>query len=186
MTRHFTSDLHLGHANIIKYSGRPYDSVEEMNEALVANWNAHVHPGDEVWILGDLCLGKLRETLAFIQYLNGHKILLPGNHDLCWIGHKGWRKWASRYVLAGIDEVIDRNQMFLTIGGRQVLACHFPYYGDHKGERYYQYRPVDRGLPLLHGHIHEKWKVKGRQINVGVDVWDYRPIAESELVPYLR
>lgn len=184
--RHFTSDLHFGHANIIKYSGRPYDSVEEMNEALVANWNDQVLPDDDVWILGDLCLGRLPDTLGYIGRLNGHKTLLTGNHDACWKGNGGYNKWVTRYVLAGLDEVVNKKTVELDVGGNTVLLCHFPYFGDHYAERYSEYRPVDRGMSLLHGHIHEKWKVNGHQINVGIDVWDYRPVAEEELLPFLR
>lgn len=43
---YYTADLHLGHANIMKLSGRPFESVEEMNEALVNNWNAVVSKND--------------------------------------------------------------------------------------------------------------------------------------------
>jgi calcineurin-like phosphoesterase family protein len=42
-------------------------------------------------------------------------------------------------------------------------------------------RPVDNGLPLIHGHVHNSWKVNGRQINVGVDVWDFTPVSEADL-----
>jgi calcineurin-like phosphoesterase family protein len=69
------------------------------------------------------------------------------------------------------------------LSGRSVLACHFPYRGDsHDRDRYLAHRPVDRGAWLLHGHVHDKWKVSERMINVGADVWEYRPVAEIELV----
>lgn len=186
MMRHFSSDQHFDHFNIIGYSGRPYDTVEEMNEALVDNWNAHVSVDDETWILGDLCMGRLEHSMQFIARLNGRKILLPGNHDKCWFGHKKFQPWVAKYIDAGIDEVISQNTVTLQLGGQPVLACHFPYFGDHYAERYHQHRPVDRGMSLLHGHIHEKWKVHGHQVNVGVDVWDYRPVSEEELLPLLR
>ena len=53
-------------------------------------------------------------------------------------------------------------------------------------DRHVAHRPVDRGEPLLHGHVHERWRVRDRMINVGVDVWDYRPVAEDELLPLLQ
>ena len=68
------------------------------------------------------------------------------------------------------------------LGGQSVELCHFPYRGDSQYEdRYLEARPVDTGAWLLHGHVHETWKQWGRMINVGCDVWDYRPVAASEL-----
>jgi len=50
MTRWFTADLHLGHANIIRYCDRPYADVDVMDRDLVARWNDTVAPADEVWV----------------------------------------------------------------------------------------------------------------------------------------
>ena len=50
----FTSDLHLGHKNIIRLCGRPFESVEEMDEILIDNWNKKIHRCDTVYILGDI------------------------------------------------------------------------------------------------------------------------------------
>ena len=76
----FTSDTHFGHANIIKYCVRPWKTVEEMNEALVANWNATVGVRDEVWHLGDFAF---REALHdFVPRLRGRINLVLGNHDM--------------------------------------------------------------------------------------------------------
>lgn len=63
------------------------------------------------------------------------------------------------------------------------MVDHFPYYGDsHDQDRYGEFRPVDRGLWLVHGHVHEKWRQMGRMINVGVDAWGGFPIAEERLL----
>lgn len=180
MTQFFTSDHHFGHENIIAYCNRPYANKDEMNADLVAKWNATLSASDTVHILGDLCMGKSEESIHVIRQLNGYKILYPGNHDRCWYGHgeKGLRKEQS-YIDAGIDEIRQGPQS-LEIGEQEVLLCHFPYEGDSKdNERFLQYRPNDEGKWLLHGHIHGKWKRNGRMINVGVDVWDYRPVAEN-------
>jgi calcineurin-like phosphoesterase family protein len=59
-----TSDLHLGHENIIRYCGRPYLSVPQMNDDLVRRWNEVVAPGDDVIVVGDLAMGRLDESLA--------------------------------------------------------------------------------------------------------------------------
>jgi calcineurin-like phosphoesterase family protein len=63
MTRFWTADLHLGHANIIRYSGRPFTSVDAMDQALIARWNDTVRNGDEVWVLGDVAMGRIDDSL---------------------------------------------------------------------------------------------------------------------------
>ena len=50
---YFTADTHFDHANIIRFCNRPFETVEEMNEALIANWNRKVHANDTVFIIAD-------------------------------------------------------------------------------------------------------------------------------------
>lgn len=185
--RWFTADLHLGHANIIGYCDRPFASVAEMDDALVERWNEAVGPDDEVWVLGDVALGPIEASLARVGELAGRKVLVAGNHDRCWAGHTGRAgerapEWAERYREAGFAE-IHQGTVELELAGRRVLADHFPYQGDsHPWDRYTAQRPIDDGRTwLLHGHVHTRWQVQGRMVNVGVDVWDYRPVAEGTL-----
>jgi calcineurin-like phosphoesterase family protein len=187
MATWFTSDLHFGHANVIQYSSRPFADVDEMNEALVDNWNARVAPDDTVWVLGDVAMGKAHETLPFVELLAGRKILVAGNHDRCWHGHrKGVDTWTQRYLEAGFAE-IHQGAVPMNIGGRAALACHFPYRGDsHDEDRFVDARPVDRGAWLLHGHVHERWRVRDRMINVGVDAWHQAPVSEAEVVALIE
>lgn len=81
MTTYFTSDLHYNHANIIKYASRPFNSVEEMNEALIKNWNNTVGKNDAVYFLGDLCFCNSQDLIELVQKLNGYKNIILGNHD---------------------------------------------------------------------------------------------------------
>lgn len=180
--RWFTADLHLGHANIIRYCRRPFADVHAMDEALVDNWNAVVGPGDEVWVLGDFALGPIAETLPMAKLLEGRKVLVTGNHDRCWPGQrKRGPEWEARYRDASFDEVL-HGTVEVDVGPHRVLAGHFPYRGDSQAhDRFTDMRPSDTGGWLLHGHVHDKWKVNGRQINVGVDVWDHRPVSEDEI-----
>jgi calcineurin-like phosphoesterase family protein len=185
--RFFTADLHLGHANIVGYSHRPYASVAEMNDALIASWNATVGPEDEVWVLGDVALGRITETLPLVADLAGRKHLVPGNHDRCWPGHRRVRP-ADVQMYEDVGFEIHPGEVTLTIDRRDVLACHFPVAGDsHDQDRFADHRPHPRaGEWLLHGHVHEKWRLRGQQVNVGVDVWDYRPVPESEIVALMH
>jgi len=177
MATWFTADLHLGHHNIIDYCDRPFTDVRAMNRALIDNWNEAVAEDDTIWIVGDFALGEITETLPIAAELNGHKILLAGNHDRCWAGH-GRRSegWDERYLEAGFDKVLCGSAT-VEIGDRPVLACHFPYRGDSHGhDRFIEHRPIDKGAWLIHGHVHERWSQQGRMINVGVDATGFRPI----------
>lgn len=79
----FTSDIHFGHANIIKYSNRPFKDVEDMNQRIIRNWNDCVQPGDAVWHLGDLAMtGDRKRLAAWISQLNGDRYAILGNHDV--------------------------------------------------------------------------------------------------------
>jgi calcineurin-like phosphoesterase family protein len=181
--RLWTSDLHFGHANIIRYCHRPYAGVREMNQDLVTRWNDTVGLDDEVWVLGDVAMGPIEESLELVRRLNGRKILVAGNHDRCWsgYGHKADR-WIETYRRVGFDEIL-QGWVPVTIGGVDALACHFPYEGDSQDEdRFVPSRPPDEGRLLLHGHVHDRWRVNGRQVNVGVDVWDYRPVTDDEVL----
>lgn len=181
MTTWLTSDLHLGHANIIRYCGRPFGDVGHMDAELVRRWCERVMPEDVVWVLGDVAMGRITESLAKVAGLPGEKHLVAGNHDRCWEGHRDHQKWLEPYRDAGFVEIVSRADVDL--GEGVVLpACHFPYRGDSLDEeRYERHRPVDDGRWLLHGHVHERWQVEDRQVNVGVDVWDYAPVAADTL-----
>jgi calcineurin-like phosphoesterase family protein len=178
----FTADLHFGHVNVLRYCDRPWGDVDAMNAGLIDNWNSTVNSDDTVFVLGDVCLGKLSETLPLVEALNGIKFLLPGNHDRVWSGHKKPSKFGEYY---GVGFRILRPEFMIDVEvyklGR-VNMSHFPYEGDsHDEDRFAEYRPQRNGLPLLHGHVHDKWLVIGDQIIVGVDVHDYRPVSVVRL-----
>jgi len=174
MTRFFTSDLHLGHTNVIAYCDRPFGNVGQMNAVLVAAWNTVVAPDDEVWVLGDLAMGRIDDTLAVAKQLVGHKHLLVGNHDKPFSG-----RLTDQDEAAGFE--LHHGQLELS-GDLAILACHFPYRGDSQDhDRYHDHRPVDDGAWLLHGHVHERWRQRGRMINVGIDAWAGYPITDTHL-----
>jgi calcineurin-like phosphoesterase family protein/diadenosine tetraphosphate (Ap4A) HIT family hydrolase len=182
----FTSDTHFGHRAMIDRGWRPqYASVADMNADLIDRWNTSVRPADTVWHLGDWGLGPAAEHLAILARLHGTIHLVTGNHDKPWPGNRDAHKHQAAWIRAGFASV----QAFARrrIAGQQVLLSHFPYEGDHTGQdRADQYRLRDLGLPLLHGHVHDEWRIRGRQLNVGVDVHDFRPVHLDEVAHLLE
>lgn len=192
----FTSDLHFGHHNILKYSYRPFEDVDEMNEAIITNWNNTVGHDDIVVVLGDVFMGKRAETMPLGARLNGRKFLVPGNHDNCHpmfdsadkeSKHNKFLKACKAFEDVGFTITFPEFDTELP-GGPSVTICHFPFDGDHDENniRYPEWRPQDRGQWLVHGHVHEMWKVNGRQINVGMDVWDYTPVHVDQLLELMQ
>lgn len=188
MATWFTADQHFGHERIIELCDRPFSSVEHMNAELIRRWNEMVEDGDTVYVLGDLALGTIAETVPLTSQLRGNKILVPGNHDRCWQGNPRVRPIdIERYITAGFT-IIDgpltliRDRKSDRSNGLDWLLCHFPYAGDSQDDdRYLDHRPENKGQWLIHGHVHNEWLVKDRQINVGVDQWDYRPASSAQI-----
>lgn len=173
----FTADTHFGHKAMIERRWRPqYSSVAEMDADLIERWNATVRLGDVVWHLGDFALGGQAHFLPIVAQLHGTIHLIAGNHDHVWAGNRQAHKHRPAWLAAGFASIQDFARR--RIAGQNVMLSHFPYSGDHvEGEeRGAQYRLRDEGLPLLHGHVHTEWSLNGRQINVGVDVNDFRPV----------
>jgi calcineurin-like phosphoesterase family protein len=81
------SDTHFGHTGVCRFTRndgvtklRPWDSAEEMDEAMVKAWNERVKPTDKVYHLGDVVIN--RKALSIMSRLNGDKVLIRGNHDI--------------------------------------------------------------------------------------------------------
>lgn len=180
---YLTADLHFGHKRISELAGRPYSSVEEMDRCLVENWNETVSPGDDVWVLGDLCMGNIKDTLTIIPMLNGHISLLPGNHDRCWEGHSDGFGWRQRYLDAGIEDLL--RPWTAEFDGTKIGVDHFPFRTD-TADKHREYMPVDVGQWLFHGHVHDAWRANGRQINVGVEAWNYTPVSIDHLMALIE
>ena len=188
MTSFFTSDLHIGHANIIKYTDRPYASVAEMNDDMVERWNSVVTADDDVIIVGDLAMGKLDESLAYVSLLNGTKYLIPGNHDRMFgCKETKYTNACQRYLDAGIRAVLNSRVELALPKVTNVLVTHFPYAGDSREgpDRYEDHRPPDLGRFLVHGHTHGLWRRSGRMVDVGVDAWAGYPVSWGSVAELL-
>lgn len=162
-----TSDPHFYHRNIIKYCNRPFDSIEEMNEQLINNWNSLVKKQDRIFCLGDFCLGGKDKIIEIGQRLNGRKILLFGNHDSAAL---------KTYYEAGF-ETVSKYPIYLR--EYDAVLSHEPIPKIH--------------CTNIHGHLHKKtvndleeWKVLDdwvldRYKNISVDRTNYKPILITDL-----
>lgn len=140
-----------------------------MNKALTERHNAVVKNDDVVWHLGDFCLDhSLIPTI--LPKLNGTHYLVMGNHDRCY----KQKKYITTYKQYGFAGVYDNLNCF---EGKFKLN-HFPYSNIKEKELVDSDMTNDSSYWLLHGHVHEKFKINSslKQINVGVDVWDYAPV----------
>lgn len=190
--RWYSSDEHYGHARICELAGRPFphgaDAVEEMNYELIARFRKRVRAGDETSHLGDFALGRISETLQIVRMLPGKHSLVIGNHDRCFEGYGkpgSHAAWVSRYEDAGFTGITRKS--IAKIAGEWVMLCHFPYRGDSRErDRHLEYRLEDDGGWLLHGHVHGKWRQKGRMINVGVDAWGGYPVSEDQIAELIE
>jgi calcineurin-like phosphoesterase family protein len=176
----FTSDEHFWHRNVIKLCNRPFSSLDNMHQELIKRFNNLVKPEDTVIHCGDFCFGSGGRAREILSQLNGKHILVIGNHD----------KGAISSMNAGFILVI--TELSLRIGNKKVIVKHYPYRPlffrrlwnkiRYPYElRYLERRPENKGGWLIHGHTHRKDKLLEKQINIGVDAWNYRPVSLSEI-----
>lgn len=188
---HFvTSDQHVSHVNIARFTGRPFDnseSTDDMDNALINAWNSVVRQDDNVLLLGDIALGNIEKSLAKWRRFLGVKYLVPGNHDRVSSVESQARQERFRpmYEEAGFIILPETVELDVDLGDRNVsiLASHYPYVGDsHDNSRYDELRPVDDGRLLLHGHTHSPHITQDefpRQYHVGADAHNMIPVAAS-------
>ena len=172
----FTADLHLGHKLVAGLRGFG-DDTEKHDATLAQRWDYLVRPQDQIWVLGDLCIGRGRShhsALEWVAARPGIKHLIFGNHDSGHPMHSEAHKVQAQYLdvfasaqIAGIRK----------IGTQRVMMSHFPFGADHtEVARYPEWRPVNAGQWLIHGHTHSGVAVKGREIHVGLDAHALAPV----------
>jgi calcineurin-like phosphoesterase family protein len=157
-----------------------------MNEMMIKYWNDTVGPDDTVYCLGDFSMA-FRAVELYSRRLNGTKYLVPGNHDFCHSYHKKSRNeeqrkfWTKKYEDHGW--IVLPEQTTLDIPGVAIVnLCHHPYTLIGPGDdKYLRWRPKDDGRWLLCGHIHQHWQIQNKMINVGVDVWNFRPVSIEDI-----
>lgn len=169
---YYTSDLHLGHANIIRLCNRPFENVEEMDKAIIDNFNQVVNSNDDVYILGDVIYKSGKRPEEYLRQLNGKKHLIVGNHDgtILKNSESTFKYLETINKLATIQDE-----------GHQVILCHYPMA---------EWEGFFRGSIHLYGHVHNNEENAARKImknipnafNVGVDIWDFKPVTLKEIL----
>lgn len=171
---YYTSDLHLGNSNIIKYEHRPWKTVEEMDEGLIDNWNAVVTNEDHVYVLGDFCFKGASRALEYLGRLRGQIHLIRGNHD-----HFMKQQDFMLHVQFAGCTFNEGWYKHMRDGEHEVVLCHYPIL-HWDGEREHERNSIH-----LYGHVHsrpEEQHPSHRAFNVGVDVNNYRPVTLEQLL----
>lgn len=151
MTRYWTSDLHLGHENIIEYCNRPFNSVEEMNSVLVRNWNDRVAPEDTVVFVGDLG----RPTSDWLDYLQGVIVFVLGNHD----------------------GIMARGHYETRVGDTPVWCVHDPADAPSDWDGWVVHGHHHNNHPDEYPLVNDE----DRRVNISVELTEYAPVREDEL-----
>jgi calcineurin-like phosphoesterase family protein len=163
----FIADLHFGHTNIIEYEKRPFKGVHEMNLALIKNWNSVVSKKDKVIVAGDVSFLSSEDTKGIISKLQGHKILVMGNHD------RGRNiPW---WYEVGFNEVYKHPIVYNDF----IIVSHEPPH----------YIPPNTPYFYIYGHVHnsEMYRtITKTSACVSVERWDYTPVELEKITDLVR
>lgn len=176
----FTSDLHFGHDKEFIWKARGFNSLQEMELAIIDRWNKTVREDDTVYILGDVVMGKdTVNGLNMLYQLKGTKIIIQGNHDTykkvleygcvprtsC-AGHALPIKLKCTHTQKPYDQ--------------QFYLSHYPSFTMNFGSS-----DIYRTVINLHGHTHstEKFFMETPfMYNVGMDSHNCTPVSIDEVM----
>lgn len=140
---YFIADTHFGHENVIRFCDRPFSSADDMDEAMIANWNARVRGNDTVYILGDMFF-RSTNAEAILQRLRGKKRLIVGNHDGSWMAKFDY----ARYFVS-VDNFLETSD-----GQHSLTLCHYPLLSWKHARRSYMIHGIvfwtKNPIPMLH------------------------------------
>ena len=171
----FTSDWHLHHKNILKFTKRPYSSLEDMHEAYIEWNNKNVSENDEVWNLGDLTFGQLDVTKSILKRLKGKHHLVLGNHDINISNHRN--ELLREGLLASVHQYKE-----LKIDRQKLILFHYPMRS---------WNNSNYGSFHLFGHVHGNMEPFGKSVDVGIDSeyitgnLECRPFHYDEIVKFM-
>lgn len=163
MATYFTSDYHLGHANVIRFDGRPFKDVWEMDEAIIENHNSVVNEDDDFYFLGDFCFNN--RASEYMSRLNGNKFFVKGNHD-----RRDMIKLYQKYgtYLGELAEVV--------VAGQKIILCHYSMRVWNKSHH---------GAWHLYGHSHHSLPDDPHSLSFDVGIngkgYDYKPLSFAQV-----
>ena len=168
---YYIADTHFYHENIIRLCNRPFKDVQEMNSVMAENWNAAVKPEDTVYVVGDFGYRVgTQDLIKMINSLNGHKILIRGNHDIKALNDPVYR--ACYDGIYDIHEVVDN--------GVRIVLCHYPLV---------EWNNYFREAWHFFGHIHNADTLAQhimseipKSVNIGADCIGFTPRTAAELM----
>lgn len=175
----FTSDLHLSHHQEFLYGPRGFKDEQEMNEAIVENWNSVVKPEDIVWNLGDIAMNDVGNALSYLKRLNGSQYWLLGNHDtdnkVIRITNECWNIAVPNMTYANV----------IKAGGMTLYLSHYPTLTANFDDKHFS-----RHVIALHGHVHSKtnWIIPTNPFlyHVGMDSHNCTPVNLDEILSDIR
>ncbi|ASM37150.1 phosphoesterase [Campylobacter sputorum] len=165
----FTSDLHFGHNKIMQFcpAFRRFETTLQMDEALINLWNTQICKDDIIYDLGDFSFHKnLNDIKKVLRRLDGHHILVLGNHDQIIRDNKdellnGFKNDGNKML----DEITDYKEISLQDSKEnwhKFVLFHYPLNEWNKGHY---------GTILLYGHLHDELaSIKGKALNVSYDL----------------
>ena len=165
---YFTADLHLGHKNIIKYSNRPFSTVEEMDKTLIDNWNARVADNDTVYVVGDFALAPLAKVIEYIKKLKGFIVFVNGSHDR-WIADSKNGPFHPRAII--LKDRLHEVKGILS-EKKSIILCHYAMRTWPKSHY---------GSWHLYGHSHGNLPGHGYSFDIGVDCNSFVPVSLEQV-----
>ncbi len=168
------ADPHFGHAGVCKFLRndgtklRPWDNPDDMDKALIENWNGVVGKTDRVYLLGDVVIN--RRCLPTLGRLNGRKVLVKGNHDI--------------FKMKDYEPYFDDIRAYVVgrcHSGKMYIMSHIPIHPDSLGERW---------AVNIHGHLHsnlvmDKGEPDPKYYCVSVEHTNFTPLELNDIIKSL-
>lgn len=180
----FTSDLHLGHRNVIRFCDRPFADEKEMGRGLIQNWNDTVGDNDIVFVLGDtFWFNDSHSIKRVLSQLKGKDIyILPGNHD----DFESYHRVVDPRIHLCADIVVvwftEENKP-----KREVWLSHYPMMTwPHRENGTYQFFGHIHSQPDKFEGVDQDLPLHWNQADVGCDYWNWKPVELDTLIDYCK